>query len=48
MKDSPKLSATARRRLLFIVILSALAVVALAAGLPQVLTGPVGGSLAAY
>ncbi|HSI73640.1 MAG TPA: hypothetical protein VK934_10740 [Fimbriimonas sp.] len=48
MKDSPKLSPGARRRLLVVLVLTMLAVAALAVGIPSVLTGPVGGSLAGY
>jgi hypothetical protein len=48
MKDSPKLSTGRRWWLLVVVVVSLLGIAALAAALPGVLVGPVGGSLAGY
>jgi len=48
MKDSPKIGGKVRTRLLVVVVLSVLAVAALAATVPGMLFGPVGGSLAGY
>jgi hypothetical protein len=48
MKDSPKLSAFARKRLVVVIVFSIVGVVALAATVPAMLLGPVGGALAGY
>lgn len=48
MKDRPKLSPSARRKLVVVVVFSVLGAVALAAAFPGVLLGPVGGALASY